>query len=87
MNRGLTFTEQGWEDFCYWQLQDRKTVKRLIRLLNDTRRNPYEGIGKPEALKHEYQGWWSRRIDDEHRLIYRLKDDSIQVAACRFHYD
>jgi len=87
MNRELIFTEQGWEDFCYWQLQERKTVKRLIRLLNDVKRNPYEGIGKPEALKHEYQDWWICRIDDEHRLIYRLKDDAIQVASCRFHYN
>jgi len=87
MNKRLTFMGEGFEEYLYWQTQDRKTLKRINQLFQDIDRNGYEGIGKPEPLKHEYQGWWSRRIDDEHRLLYRIEGNEIQVIACRFHYD
>jgi toxin YoeB len=81
------FTELSWEDYLYWQKNDKQKVKRINELLKDISRNPFEGIGKPEPLKFKYAGFWSRRIDEEHRLIYRVVDDEIQIAKCRFHYD
>jgi toxin YoeB len=81
------FTELSWEDYLFWQKNDKQKVKRINELLKDISRNPFEGIGKPEPLKFKYAGFWSRRIDEEHRLIYRVVDDEIQVAKCRFHYD
>ena len=86
MNKQLSFRDKGFEDYLYWQTQDRKILKRINLLIKDIDRNGNDGIGKPEALKHSLQGWWSRRIDDEHRLIYRVTDDEILIAACRFHY-
>jgi toxin YoeB len=83
----LVFTELSWEDYLYWQKNDKQKLKRINELLRDISRNPYEGIGKPEALKFNYAGFWSRRIDEEHRLIYRISDDEIQIVKCRFHYD
>lgn len=83
----LVFTELSWEDYLYWQKNDKQKLKRINELLKDISRNPYEGIGKPEALKFNYAGFWSRRIDEEHRLIYRISDDEIQIVKCRFHYD
>jgi toxin YoeB len=71
----LVFTELSWEDYLYWQKNDKQKLKRINELLRDISRNPYEGIGKPEALKFNYAGFWSRRIDEEHRLIYRISDD------------
>lgn len=81
------FVEESWEDYLYWQKADKKKLKRINDLLRDISRNPFDEIGKPEALKYKYSGFWSRRIDDEHRLIYQVKDDQILIAKCRFHYD
>ncbi|WP_079727893.1 Txe/YoeB family addiction module toxin [Okibacterium fritillariae] len=76
----------AWEDYTHWQSEDRRVLKRINLLLKDIERNGNEGIGKPEALKHGFHGYWSRRITDEHRLVYRLADDQILIAQCRFHY-
>ncbi len=84
MNRN--FTENAWEDFEYWIANDKKVVKKIISLLKDIERNGNEGIGKPEPLKHELSGFWSRRITDEHRLIYSLDGDTINIVQCRYHY-
>lgn len=81
------FVDESWEDYLYWQKTDEKKVKRINDLLKDISRHPFDGIGKPEALKHKYAGFWSRRIDEEHRLIYRYEEDQILIAKCRFHYD
>ncbi len=83
----FVFTELSWEDYLFWQKNDKQKLKRINELLKDISRNPYEGIGKPEPLKFNYAGFWSRQIDEEHRLIYRLLDDENQIAKCRFHYD
>ncbi len=81
------FVEESWEDYLYWQSTDKKILKRINQLLKDIARHPFGGIGKPEPLKHKYRGLWSRRITDEHRLIYQIKDDEIRIVKCRFHYD
>ncbi|TDX83297.1 Txe/YoeB family addiction module toxin [Epilithonimonas xixisoli] len=81
------FVDESWEDYLYWQSTDKKKLKKINELLKDIARNPFDGIGKLEPLKHKYSGFWSRRIDDEHRLIYKYEDDEIQIAKCRFHYD
>jgi len=81
------FVDESWEDYLYWQLTDEKKLKKINELLKDISRNPFSGIGKPESLKHKYSGFWSRRIDDEHRLIYKFEDDEILIIKCRFHYD
>lgn len=78
--------ENAWQDYLYWQSNDRKILKRVNALLVDIARNGTSGIGKPEPLKHGFQGYWSRRITDEHRLIYKVIDDEVRIAACRFHY-
>ena len=83
----LLWEEQAWEDYCWWQTQDRKTLKRINALLRDIQRSSYEGIGKPEPLKAELSGWWSRRIDDANRIVYREIEGAIVVAACKGHYD
>lgn len=83
----LVWDTLAWEDYVYWQTQDRKTLRRINLLLADIQRNGNEGIGKPEALKHGFHGYWSRRITDEHRLVYRLDGDSVLIAQCRFHYE
>lgn len=83
----FVFTEFSWEDYLYWQKNDKQKLKLINELLKDISRHPYEGIGKPEPLKFNYAGFWSRRIDEEHRLIYRVVDDEVQIAKCRFHYD
>jgi toxin YoeB len=80
------WSDNAWEDYLYWQTQDKKILKRINQLLKDIDRNGYEGIGKPEPLKYELQGFWSRRIDDEHRLVYRIKEDRIEIVSCRLHY-
>jgi len=82
----LIFHEQAWEDYRYWQEQDRKTLKRVNRLIEECRRTPFEGIGNPEPLKHNWSGFWSRRIDQEHRLVYSVRGDDLLIAQCRFHY-
>jgi len=83
----LCFVDESWEDYLYWQKTDKKMLARINKLIKDISRSPYEGIGKPEALKHKYRGYWSRRIDEEHRLIYRITDIEIWIVKCRFHYD
>ncbi len=81
------FVDESWEDYLYWQQTDKKILKRINQLIKAIVREPYEGIGKPEPLKHNYRGYWSRRITDEHRLIYQIKDDELRIVKCRFHYD
>ena len=81
------FVDESWEDYLYWQNTDNKTLKRIIKLIKDIARNPYSGLGKPEPLKYKYKGFWSRRITDEHRLIYKYREGEILIAKCRFHYD
>ena len=83
----IVFTDLSWDDYLFWQKNDKNKLKRINELVKDISRNPYDGIGKPEALKFNYAGFWSRRIDEEHRLIYRVDDDEIQIVKCRFHYD
>jgi toxin YoeB len=83
----FVFTELSWEDYLFWQKNDKQKVRRINELLKDISQHPYEGIGKPEALRFNYAGFWSRRIDEEHRLIYKIENDEIQIFKCRFHYD
>ncbi len=83
----IIFVDESWEDYLYWQKTDRKILERINNLVKDISRYPYTGLGKPEPLKYKYQGFWSRRITEEHRLIYRVLNEEIQIAKCRFHYD
>ena len=83
----IVFAEQAWQDYLYWQSQDKKTLKRINQLLTDISRNGYTGMGKPEPLKHELTGYWSRRIDEVNRLVYRITDDTIEVLQCKGHYN
>ena len=83
----ITFTQNAWEDYVYWQSIDKRALKKINELLKDIQRNPFSGIGKPEALKFDLAGYWSRRIDQEHRLVYQVKEHSILIYACRYHYD
>ena len=82
----ISFSEQGWEDFVYWQTQDKKTMKRILLLIKDIQRDFYDCIGKPEPLKHDLQGYWSRRIDDTNRLVYKIENDTVQIIQCKNHY-
>lgn len=82
----LIFAENAWEDYLYWQKTDRKILKRVNLLIKEISRNPFEGIGKPEALKHALSGYWSRRLNDEHRIVYKVYEDSILIAQLRYHY-
>lgn len=79
--------DEAWEDYLYWQIQDKKTLKRINSLVKDIERNHFEGIGKPEPLKENLSGFWSRRIDDKNRLVYRIKDGVLEIASCKGHYD
>ena len=81
------FVDESWEDYLYWQATDKKILAKINELLKDIARNHFTGIGKPEALKHKYKGYWSRRITQEHRLIYKIEGNDILIAKCRFHYD
>jgi len=83
----VVFSTRGWDDYLWWQRQDRKLLNRINQLIQDVLRNGNEGIGKPEPLKHGFQGYWSRRINDEHRLVYKVVDDEVRVAACCYHYE
>ncbi len=87
MNRNLAWTEAGWSDYVYWQGQDKKTLKRINKLIVNAIRTPFDGIGKPERLKENLSGFWSRRIDDTHRLVYVVTDLHITIIACRYHYN
>ena len=82
----VTFSTGAWEDYQYWQKADRKILQRINRLIDESCRTPFEGIGKPEPLRHVLQGAWSRRIDDEHRLVYVPGDEAIFILSCRHHY-
>lgn len=79
--------ERGWQDYVFWTQTDRAKVKRVNRLIEDCKRDPFDGVGKPEPLKGNLSGWWSRRIDAEHRLVYRVRDDSVEIVQARGHYD
>ena len=83
----ITFTEDAWQDYLYWQKQDKKTIKRINPLLQDIQRNGHDGIGKPEALKENFSGFWSRRIDLTNRLVYRISEENIEIVSCRYHYE
>lgn len=82
----LVFSEHAWNDYLYWQRTDKKIVKRVNALIQDIQRAPFEGIGKPEPLKHGLSGYWSRRITDEHRIVYKCKKDTVLIAQLRYHY-
>ncbi|MCC8247531.1 Txe/YoeB family addiction module toxin [Saccharothrix luteola] len=82
----LVWAEQAWDDYLWWQSEDRKVLRRINELIKDIVCNGNEGIGKPEPLKHGFQGYWSRRITDEHRLVYKVEGDEIRIAICRYHY-
>ena len=86
MTRTIAFDQNGWQDYVYWQTQDRKTLKRVNQLITDSLRDPFAGIGKPEPLKHILSGAWSRRIDDVNRLVYYVTDDHIVILQARAHY-
>ena len=83
----LLWEDAAWEDYLFWQTQDKKMLKRINTLIKDIRRNTFEGIGKPEPLKHNLSGWWSRRIDEANRIVYYEQDGIIHVVSCRGHYD
>ena len=78
--------DEAWIDYIYWQTQDKKTLKRINNLIKDTERNPFEGIGKPEPLKGDLSGFWSRRINDTNRFVYRINNDKLEILSCRDHY-
>jgi toxin YoeB len=82
----ILFTDEAWEDYLYWQQTDKQTLRKINQLLKEIQRTPFTGIGKPEPLKHQLQGCWSRRIDSEHRLVYEITDNMLKVIGCRFHY-
>lgn len=82
----LIFAEQAWQDYLYWQRQDRRIVKRINELVEDAMREPFAGIGKPEPLRHALSGYWSRRITEEHRMVYKSEKDALFVAQLRYHY-
>lgn len=82
----LRFSDEAWEDYLYWQKQDRKMVERINKLIKEVQRDPIAGVGKPEPLKHALSGFWSRRITDEHRMVYRVTEDALEIAQLRFHY-
>lgn len=83
----LSWADKAWEDYLFWQEQDKKILKRINALIKDIKRNPFEGLGSPEPLKHQFSGFWSRRIDREHRLVYQVENNQLFIAQCRFHYD
>ena len=82
----LIFADEAWEDYLFWQKQDKLMVERINKLIRETQREPFSGIGKPEALKHALSGFWSRRITDEHRMVYQVEEDGLLIAQLRFHY-
>lgn len=86
MSRRISFEASAFEDFNQWATLDKKTYQKIITLINDINRSPFSGLGKPEALKYEYSGYWSRRINNEHRLVYKVTDTDIIIVACKYHY-
>lgn len=85
-SRKLAWTDEACKDYIYWQSQDKKTLKRINKLIKETQKHPFEGIGKPEPLKENLSGFWSRRIDDSNRLVYAVDDDYLTIISCRYHY-
>jgi len=83
----LSWTKESWADYTYWQRQDKKTLKRINKLIEDTKRSPFKGIGKPEPLKESLSGFWSRRIDESNRLVYAVDNSQLTIISCRFHYE
>lgn len=83
----ILWEDRAWNDYLSWQNEDKKTLKRINKLITDIQRNPFEGIGKPEPLKENLSGWWSRRIDEVNRIVYFIKDDIVHIVACKGHYD
>ncbi|MDA3891821.1 MAG: Txe/YoeB family addiction module toxin [Salinivirgaceae bacterium] len=83
----ITFTEIGWEDYLYWQKTDKRILKKLNGLIKEIQRTPFEGSGRPEQLKYDLVGYWSRRIDKEHRIVYQVEENEVKIYACRYHYD
>jgi toxin YoeB len=83
----ISFRERAWQDYLYWQETDKQILKRINALIKDIQRSPFEGIGKPEPLKHQFAGFWSRRINDEHRLVYTFVESDLIIIQCRYHYD
>jgi len=84
--RNVVFSDASWDDYIFWQTSDKKNLKRINTLIKEIKRSPFGGIGKPEPLKHQLKGCWSRRIDNEHRLVYEVTQDAIMIVSCRFHY-
>jgi toxin YoeB len=82
----LIFSERAWEDYLYWQRSDKKILRRINRLIKEIMRTPFEGTGKPEALRHALSGYWSRRINDEHRIVYKVTENTVHIAQLRYHY-
>ena len=82
----LSFSDDAWDDYLYWQQHDKKILKKINRLIKEIEREPFEGIGEPEPLKYNWSGYWSRRITIEHRLVYKVSDDNLMIAQCRYHY-
>ena len=82
----IAWAEKAWEDYLYWQATDKKTLQRINLLIKDIKRNPFSGIGDPEPLKHNWSGYWSRRVDREHRLVYKPSEKTITIVQCRYHY-
>lgn len=82
----IIWSEKSWNDYLYWQNTDKQILKKINKLIKDIQRNPFDGMGKPEPLKYQFSGFWSRRITDEHRLIYEACENSIAIASCRYHY-
>jgi toxin YoeB len=83
----LIWSEKSWEDYLYWQSHDKKLLKKINTLIKDIKREPFDGLGKPEPLRYELAGCWSRRITDEHRLVYEIAENDLHIVSCRFHYD
>ncbi len=83
----LIWSEKSWEDYLYWQSHDKKILKKINSLIKDIKREPFDGLGKPEPLRYELAGCWSRRITDEHRIVYEVEDQNINIVSCRFHYN
>jgi toxin YoeB len=82
----LVFSKDAWEDYCFWKETDPKTLRRINELIRDIQRNKHQGIGKPEPLRHNLSGWWSRRITSEHRIVYKIESDAVFIAQLRYHY-
>lgn len=82
----LVFSDEAWEDYLYWQKQDKKILERINKLIQEIQREPFSGVGKPEPLKHALSGFWSRRITDEHRVVYKVEENALMIAQLRYHY-